>query len=167
ADMRRIIRRLENMVGVPERLVDVARFLHGDWIALGLREDPGYIDRRPPRTALPRRLNNGQRPVGRLVVIREYRYQIAVSHDANHAWHVLRRRCVNFDETSGKGRSPQDAGEQHSRPKHILRVNSPACHARLCVNSPDIGSHHREVSLLGERYLVVDLPLDRLTIEWL
>src|SRR5207244_6367211 len=103
--------------------------------------------------------------VGRLVVIREYRYEIAVSHDANHAWHVLRRRCVNFDETSAKGRSPQDAGEQHSRPEHVLRVNSPPRHARLCVNSPDVGSHHREVSLLGERYLLVDLPLDRLTID--
>ena len=62
--MRRIIRRLENVVGVPERLFDVPIFLNRDGIALGLRKDTGYIDCGTLRPALPRRLDNGQRSVG-------------------------------------------------------------------------------------------------------
>ena len=137
--MRRVIRRLENVVGVPERLFDVTRFLHLDRIALGLRKDARDIDRRTPRPALPRRLNNGQCSVGRLVILREYRDEITVSHDANHAWHVLRCRRVNFDKTRAKGRPAQDTGEQHSRSKHVLRVHGLSCHARQRVNPPHVG----------------------------
>src|SRR5213593_2038910 len=111
--MRRIIRRLENVVGPPERLLDVAHLLHRDWITFCLCKDVRDIDGGTLRPALPSSLNSGQRPIGRLVIFREYRHEITVSLDANHAWHVLRRRRLNFDETRTKSRAAQDARKQH------------------------------------------------------